>query len=104
MVLLIITSSFTHYVKCQSPWKLLHFFLNGKVYAVLGLNRKPSCLSYVLVVPPQMGEGKTIDSGPFPESVGKKEQKQETWNLEEDYHAEMETRFLLRQFQNSCFP
>lgn len=34
---------------------------------------------HVLVVPPQMGKGKTVDSGLLLDSVGKKELKQETW-------------------------
>lgn len=33
---------------------------------------------HVLVVPSQMGEGKTIDSGQLPDSVGKKQLKQGT--------------------------
>lgn len=103
MVLLIITPSFTHYVKCQSPWKLLPFFEWQSLCSSCAEQETVLPL-HVLVVPPQMGEGKTIDSGPFPESVGKKELKQETWDFEEDYHAEMETSFLLGQPQKFMFP
>lgn len=81
MVLLMIVLSLKHYsrVSLHGNYPIV---MNGKAY--VGSHAKQEIILPVssLVSFPQIQEGKTLESGPLTDSVGKKWLNQETQNME----------------------